>query len=120
VGLNDLMIDRGRTSLFEPLVDGTVEAIRQHFEMPFGVGGLTLPDRGSPIPCRLLMAEMARLDSDFSFLRRSFLRDVDRSRLGPAFDTIRGGLDTARRRDAAAIERDRSELTAAVRSKLAA
>src|SRR5205823_4959188 len=34
VGLNDLAIDRGRTNIFEPLVDGTVDEIGSHFTVP--------------------------------------------------------------------------------------
>jgi hypothetical protein len=119
VGLNDLMIDRERSSLFEPLVDGTVEAIRGHFGMPFGVAGLTLPALGSPIPCSLLIAEMARLQCDFSFLRRSFLRDVDRGAIGPGLADIRAAIDEARERGPGAVERDRSRLASAVSTKLA-
>ena len=76
VGLNDLAIDRGSASIFDALLDGTVERVRAEFDVPFGFGGLTLPDRGAPIPCRQLIAEMVRLDCSFSFLRRSFRRDV--------------------------------------------
>ncbi len=76
VGLNDLSIERGKPSIFEAILDGTVESIRSHFRVPFGFGGLTLPEGGHPIPCRLLMGEMARLGCAFSFLRRSFYRDI--------------------------------------------
>jgi len=41
-----------------------------------GFAGLTLPEGGRPVPCRLLLAEMARLGADFTMLRRSFLRDT--------------------------------------------
>src|SRR4051794_32839421 len=37
VGLNDLRIDRRSDSLFHPLVDGTVEAVRAIARQPFGV-----------------------------------------------------------------------------------
>ena len=76
MGFNDLAIDRRSDSIFEPLVDGTLERVRPHFDVPFGFGGLTRPDRGEPIPCRLLIAEMIRHECQFSFLRRSFHRDV--------------------------------------------
>lgn len=76
MGFNDLAIDRRSDSIFEPLVDGTLERVRPHFDVPFGFGGLTRPDRGEPIPCRLLISEMIRHDCAFSFLRRSFHRDV--------------------------------------------
>ena len=49
------------TELFRPLVDGTVDAVRAEVAQPFGVAGLTLPERGRPVPSRLLAGEMVRL-----------------------------------------------------------
>lgn len=76
IGLNDLAIARGVRNIFLPLIDGTVERIRPYFKAPFGWGGMTLPGLGEPIPCELLVYEMIRLDCQFTFLRRSFLKDV--------------------------------------------
>lgn len=76
VGLHDLAIERGTPNPFRAVSDGLVEEVRRFFTVPFGFAGLTLPDRGFPIPCRLLIAETARLRCSFSFLRRSFLRDI--------------------------------------------
>lgn len=76
VGLNDLAIERGTKNIFRAVADGIIEEIREAFQIPFGFAGLTVPDRGFPIPCRLLIAEMVRLRCSFSFLRRSFLRDI--------------------------------------------
>jgi len=75
IGLNDLSIERKLKNLFSPLIDGTIDEIRPYFGMPFGICGLTSPQRGFPIPCNLLLNEMKRLRCDFSFLRRTFLRD---------------------------------------------
>jgi HpcH/HpaI aldolase/citrate lyase family len=76
VGLNDLRIDRGSDELFRPLVDGTVDAVRATVRQPFGVAGLTLPGRGFPVSSDLLAAEVVRLRTDFTFLRRSFTADM--------------------------------------------
>src|SRR3712207_4202817 len=76
VGLNDLRIDRGAHGLFTPLVDGTVDAVRAGVPGTFGVGGLTLPEGGAPVPAWLLAAELVRLGADFTFLRRSFTADM--------------------------------------------
>lgn len=76
VGLNDLSIERRSRSIFEAVIDGTVERVREAFAVRFGFGGLTVADGGRPIPCSLLAAEMARLDCQFTFLRRSFHRDI--------------------------------------------
>jgi hypothetical protein len=116
VGLNDLAIDRGSVSIFEAVADGTVEQVRREFSVPFGFGGLTLPDRGSPIPCRLLIGEMARLECSFSFLRRSFTRDTAGKRLQPLVPRIRAALLEAAARTAAEVQRDREEFLRAVGS----
>ena len=76
VGLNDLRIDRASRELFRPLVDGTVDAVRSYVDQPFGVGGLTLPGGGFPVASDLLAAELVRLRTDFTFLRRSFTADM--------------------------------------------
>jgi hypothetical protein len=76
LGLNDLRIDRRSDNLFAPLVDGTVDAVRAAVPGLFGVGGLTLPGGGAPVPSHLLAAELVRLGADFTFLRRSFTSDM--------------------------------------------
>ncbi|MEW6093217.1 MAG: hypothetical protein AB1531_04540 [Chloroflexota bacterium] len=77
VGLNDLAISRDLDNIFISVSDGTVEQVRGQFQVPFGFGGLTLPDLGTPIPCRLLINALLKLDCQFSFLRRSFYRDIE-------------------------------------------
>ena len=116
LGLNDLAIDRGSLNIFEAVADGTVERVRREFSVPFGFGGLTLPDRGSPIPCRLLIGEMARLGCSFSFLRRSFARDTAGRGLQPLVPRIRAALLEASARTAGEVQRDREELLRAVAS----
>lgn len=110
VGLNDLAIERRSASIFEALVDGLVEELRPAIRIPLGLGGLTLPDRGSPIPCRLLIGEMARLASAFGFLRRSWRRDIAGRNLDLEVPRLKAALESARLRNPAAIARDRSEL----------
>ena len=114
VGLNDLMIDRADTSIFTAMLDGTVSQIRSTFDLPFGVAGLTVVDRGYPIPCRLLIAEMSRLECNFTFLRRSFHRDVRGRALDEEIPRILHAVSAASRRSVAAVERDREELNAAI------
>lgn len=75
VGLNDLAISLGNDCIFDVLIDGTIESLRPLFSVPFGMGGLTLPQYGSPVPSRMLIQEWARLQIDFTVLRRSFLND---------------------------------------------
>jgi hypothetical protein len=113
-GLNDLAIDRKSPNIFTALADRTVESVRRAFDVPFGFGGLTIPDRGHPIPCRLLMGEMTRIDCSFSFLRRSFLRDVRGRDLDVEVPLILRAIDLARMRPASLVDRDRRDLQTAV------
>jgi len=115
VGLNDLSIGRGTPNIFIPLVDGTLETIRRFFPVPFGFGGLTLPELGKPIPCRLLIGEFARMDCQFSFLRRSFHRDIKGRDMAIEIPRIREALQKAFHRTPEEVEHDRRELEEAVR-----
>jgi hypothetical protein len=114
VGLNDLAIDRQTTNIFEPLVDDTIEETRKHFSIPFGFAGLTIAEGGAPIPCRLIIGELIRLNCSFSFLRRSYHADI-RGR-----DPIREirrlitALAAARNRTTREVDEDRDALVAAV------
>jgi len=114
VGLNDLAIERGSSHIFAPLSDGLLDRIRDAFVVPFGFGGLTLPERGHPLPCRLLIAEMARLRADFSFLRRSFRRDMTGRDPAVEVPRLAAALDAARRRTPAQVEAGRTELLEAI------
>jgi hypothetical protein len=115
VGLNDLRIARGSGQLFEPLVDGTVDRIRLHTEhLPFGVAGLTRPDAGWPIPCGLLIAELARLGTDFTFLRRSFLADTAGRDPFREIPLLLDAVARAQNRTMDAVRTDREELVTAL------
>jgi hypothetical protein len=116
VGLNDLAIDRGLPNIFASVADGTVERVRALFSPPFGFGGLTLPDRGHPIPCRLLMAEMARLGCQFSFLRRSFHRDVSGLDVAAEVRRICAAIKDMRDRTPAQLARDQAQLHTAIQA----
>ncbi|MCO4747243.1 MAG: aldolase, partial [Proteobacteria bacterium] len=72
VGLNDLAITRGTPWIWGAVTDGTVERVRDALapEVAFGFGGAAVLGGGHPLPVELLLAEMARLRSDFTFLRR--------------------------------------------------
>lgn len=77
IGLNDLMITRTANSLWVPLLDGTVDQIYKALSgRQIGYGGITLIDKGHPLPFKMLLKEMARHGCSFSFLRRSFYRDI--------------------------------------------
>lgn len=119
VGMVDLAIGRRSRSIFEPLVDGTMQKIVDGLDwVPFGFGGLTLPELGSPIPSRLLLAEMLRLGASFSFMRRSFMNDIGGGPPGPAIAAIRAAAEALGRRTSTEVERDRRALVRQVEATL--
>ncbi|WP_409330764.1 aldolase [Trujillonella humicola] len=120
VGLNDLRIDRRSKELFRPLVDGTVDAVRSEVAQPFGVGGLTLLEGGAPVPSELLAAELVRLGTDFTFLRRSFTADMAGREPAVEVPRLLAGLDRLRAADAATAAARRAEFVAAVEGGRAA
>jgi hypothetical protein len=115
LGLNDLAISRRSSFLFEPLIDGTAERVRSAFVEPaFGLAGVTSLRAGAPIPCALLVAEMARLDLGFSFLRRSFKRDVEPADYASEIQSIGDRWQELRVRTAAEVRRDREALVSRI------
>ena len=117
VGLNDLSIERGSNNLFEAVADGTVARLRIVFDgVSFGFAGLTLPDKGYPIPCRLLIGEMASLGCNFSFLRRSFHRDIRGRNPEIEIPRLLDAFYQAYLRPPEAVAREKCDLEAAIRA----
>ena len=91
-----------------------MDEVRAAVRQPFGVGGLTLPGGGFPVPGDLLAAELVRLRTDFTFLRRSFTADMagrDPFVEVPRLLAVLTGLATA---TATEVAERRSDFVAAV------
>ncbi len=117
VGLNDLMIDRQASRIFAPLVDGTVDEVGRTVAaagIPFGVAGLTLPEGGRPVPCRLLIAALVRLDASFTFLRRSFHADMVGRAAAVEVPRMLAAVAAARCRSGTQVDTDHRRLQALV------
>lgn len=98
VGLNDLAIENQDHNIFTPLVDGRLESVRSCITSAFGFGGLTLVEKGHPIPCLLLIGELMRLGCNFSFLRRSFFADILGKELSLEIGHLKDALEEAKSR----------------------
>jgi hypothetical protein len=121
VGLNDLAISRGERFIFSALGDGTVDQIRHDLPgVQFGFGGITCIDRGDPIPCYLLMSELAALSAQFTFVRRSFRKDIVGRHIPAELSRIAELWTALRQRSAEHVRRDRAELRALIRTLEAA
>ena len=117
LGLNDLRIDRRARCLFTPLVDGTVDrvaGVAAAAAVPFGAAGLTVPEGGSPVPCRLLNGALAKVGASFTFLRRSFTADVAGRDLAVEVRRILGAAEAARTRPPEVVDAEHAELEALV------
>jgi hypothetical protein len=114
IGLNDLQIDLGNANLFSALCDGTIDAFRERYSGALGFAGVTRPDLGRPVPCRLLMAEMARQSCCFAIARRTFRADVPQADIARATRALRTVFAELRQRDAQAIAADYAALRAHV------
>jgi hypothetical protein len=82
--------------------------------VPFGVGGLTLPGGGFPVPGDLLAAELVRLGTDFTFLRRSFTADMAGRDPSTEVPRLLGMLDDLRAADPLTAAARREAFVAAV------
>lgn len=98
IGLNDLHIQQNSRNIFVPLMNETVTGIRKHFDIPLGAGGVTYPPNGRPIASKYLINEYARLGIDFSFLRRTFIKDHASHSMEHMVHHIRKAYDEARAR----------------------
>jgi hypothetical protein len=114
IGLNDLQIDLGNPNLFSALCDGTIDAFRERYSGALGFAGVTRPDLGRPVPCRLLLAEMARQSCSFAIARRTFRADVPQADIAKATGALRTLFAQLRQRDSKAIAGDRAALRAHV------
>jgi hypothetical protein len=111
IGLNDLTISRGSRFIFSAVRDGSVRRMREAFAgRQFGFAGVTALGRGFPIPCRMLLAEMAALDCTFTFARRSFRKHMTGRDVGREVARIQAYWRMLMDRDFERVERDRSRL----------
>ena len=93
VGLLDLAVERGTPSVFTALADGTVDRLVDALApTAYGFGGLTDPDRGHPLPARLLMGEIVRGGCAFAMMRNAFVADAAVSSPASVLAAIRGEL----------------------------
>lgn len=113
LGFHDLMLSRGDPWLWEPLMDGTVERVFASLKgRSVGFAGATCVHRGSPVPFLMLLSEMARLKCAVTFLRRTFLRDLEDRRLVAEVDAIRACWRAFQARGPASARSDHAALLA--------
>lgn len=111
VGLNDLAIAYGRLFCYQLIEDGIVNRVRDRFpNKPFGFGGITVLDGGSPLPTRDILKELARMKASHVIVRRAFKRDIRGRDLMKEVAGIKRYYAECRLRSAEEIERDRKAI----------
>jgi hypothetical protein len=121
IGLNDLQISRGTVSIFSSLIDGSLDKVRSGVKgVQFGFGGLTLRGMGDPLPVSHFVADLARLRAEFTFLRRSFYRDVRTQNPSDALRQMKEDIHDAKQRNQVQVASDYQALKTAVRELEAA
>jgi len=107
IGLNDLMISRDGSWIWEALFDGTVDFIFDCLsDRVVGFAGATVIGGGAPIPFTKLLREMGRLGCQMTFLRRTFRREIQGRDMHSEIKAIRAAWRATYRRSDEAVERD--------------
>lgn len=111
IGLNDLMISRSGTHIWEFLADGGVEKIFSYLKgRQYGFGGVTVVDGGTPLKFSLLLQEYLRLGCSLSLMRRTFKREVQDRSVVVELQKIHDLIQQSKQRDAQAMQRDHQQL----------
>ena len=113
IGLNDLMISREGNWLWEPLYDGTLDEVCGHLAgRQIGFGGITVVGGGEPLRFTDLLREYGRLGCTFSFLRRTFQKEIGDRDLGAELRAVQGAWAATSQRGPIAVEQDHRDFRA--------
>lgn len=111
IGLNDLAISYGKSFAYELLLEDLLCDLRSVFKnKPFGFGGITILGKGSPLPTRFILKELARLHGDSVIIRRAFKRDILGHDISLEVKKIQAEYSVLLARDEEQISADRVEL----------
>ncbi|MEO7414392.1 MAG: aldolase/citrate lyase family protein [Opitutaceae bacterium] len=115
IGLKDLMISRGKNWLWEPLHDGTLDAVCGHLAgRQIGFGGITVIGGGQPLRFTDLMREYGRLGCTFSFLRRTFQTEIGDRDLGAELRALQAAWTATSQRGPIAVQQDQLNFRALI------
>lgn len=116
-GLNDFAICYNNRNIFFPVASGVVAQVRGALgSKRFGFGGLTHPESGFPIPSIQILHELERIDCSFTFMRRSFKRDLALYGAGEIIQKIIDAWRLSRLRTPQERIQDHSDLVERIKS----
>ncbi|MEO6568736.1 MAG: hypothetical protein ABIO94_08220 [Opitutaceae bacterium] len=113
IGLNNLMAARAGNWLWEPLCDGTLDGVcGQLAGRQLGFGGITIVGGGEPLRFTDLLREYDRLGCTFSFLHRTFQREIGDRDLGSELRAVQGAWAATTQRGPIAVQQDQQDFRA--------
>jgi hypothetical protein len=119
IGLHDLMIERGGRVIWEAVLDGTVQKIFEHLRgRSYGFGGITVLGGGEPIKFEYILHELTRLNCSFSFLRRTFKKEIMDRNMEAEIKSLRAFIASSLLRGPQAKQHDHERLCAAIRKHI--
>lgn len=119
IGLNDFMIAKGGRSIWEYVLDGTVERIFQALRgRVYGFAGVTILGGGYPIRFTHILHELTRLGCGLSFMRRTFKKECLDRDMAKEVRAIRVAFEASRCRGPEAIAADHNRFLEAIREML--
>jgi hypothetical protein len=108
----------GCDSLFEPILDGTVDRLTRLIRargLPFGFGGLARLSRSDlPVHPERILAEQVRLGASIGLLGRSFREGLQPADLDSEVARLRGAIASLREQDGASFAGNRAAMRAEV------
>jgi hypothetical protein len=121
IGLNDLMIERGGRTIWEAVLDGTVQKILEPLKgRAYGFGGITVIGGGDPINFVYILHELTRLNCSLSFLRRTFKKEVRDRNLEAEITALRAFIEASSQRGPQARQYDHNRLCDSIRRHIQA
>ena len=111
IGLNDLMVATGNSSIWQSIYDGTAESICNSLKgKSFGFGGATVLGGGEPIINALILHELIRLGGSISILRRTFKKELLDRDFDSEMNALRYFAECSRKRGPKAMQNDHEHL----------
>jgi len=115
IGLNDLSISLGNETIFDAILDGTIEqciSILKSSNKPYGFGGVgSLSNRSLTIDPLLCLSEQIRLGCSIGWLGRSFRNLItDKHTLDREINLLKDNIDILKNGDNITLENNHKKL----------
>jgi hypothetical protein len=115
IGLNDLSISLGNQTIFDSILDGTIEnciSILKSSNKPYGFGGVgSLSNKNLTIDPLLCLSEQIRLGCSIGWLGRSFRNLIkDKDSLEQEINLLKNNIDILEKSDTVLLDNNHQKL----------